>query len=113
MAQIVMPITQIDKIDRLQVNVHIQAEVLSAEIARRRANVWLLENTGNLLRAETPELVLGDRLLWRVNIALTSPARGWIGYVGRLELDATSGDVLANETLAQEILPLAEALTAN
>ena len=113
MTQIVIPVLQTSDTPRLQVNIHIQAEVLSAETARRQANVWLLENVGNLLRAESPELVLGDQLVWRLDVALTSPTRGWIGSVGRLEVDATTGEILANETLAQEIIPRAHALTAN
>ena len=55
-----------------------------AEVARRHANRWLLENVGNLLRAEFPELVVSDRLTWRVEVALTSPAKGRVGWVGRL-----------------------------
>jgi hypothetical protein len=113
MAQIIISVPQTNEAPRLQVSVHIQAEVLSAETARRRANVWLLENVGNLLRAESPELVLSDRLVWRMDIVLTSPSRGRVGRVGRLELEATTGDILADETLAQEIIPLARALIAN
>lgn len=52
MTPIVMPVSPTEKADRLQVSVHIQAEVLSAEAARREANYWLLENVGNLLRAD-------------------------------------------------------------
>jgi len=108
-----MPVSPTEKADRLQVSVHIQAEVLSAEAARREANFWLLENVGNLLRADNLELVLSDRLVWRSDIVLTSPARGVIGAVGRLEIDAITGEVLADETLAEELTPHAHALTAN
>ncbi len=113
MNPIVMSAPQSDKADRLQVSVHIQAEVLSAEAARRAANYWLLENIGNLLRAENPELVLGERLVWRIDISLTSPTRGQVSVIGRLELDATTGQILADETLAEELLPRVHALIAN
>lgn len=113
MTQIVIPVPRTSDTPRMQVNIHIQAEILSAETARRRANVWLLENVGNLLRAESPELVLGDQLMWRFDVVLTSPSRGWVGAVGRLEVDATTGEILADETLAQEFIPRAQALTAN
>lgn len=106
-------VSQTEKADRLQVRVHIQAEVLSAEAARREANYWLLENIGNLLRADNPELVLGDQLVWRIDIVLTSPTRGLVGVVSRLEIDATTGEVLADETLAEELAPRARALIAN
>ena len=113
MTSIVVPVSPTENAERLQVSVHIQAEVLSAEAARREANFWLLENVGNLLRADNLELVLGDRLVWRSDIVLTSPTRGTIGVVGRLEIDAITGEVLADETLAEELTPYAHALTAN
>jgi hypothetical protein len=113
MNQIVVLAPQTDKADRLQISVHIQAEVLSAEAARRKANYWLLENIGNLLRAENPELVLGDRLVWRMDIALTSPDRGSLGLIGRLEIDASSGEILAGKALAEVLAPRAYALTSS
>lgn len=113
MTPIVMPVSPTEKADRLQVSVHIQAEVLSAEAARREANYWLLENVGNLLRADNLELVLGEQLVWRVDIVLTSPTRGQVDVVGRIELDAITGEVLADETLAEELTPRAHALIAN
>jgi hypothetical protein len=112
MSPIIIPVTPLSETSRLQINIHVQAEVLSAEAARQQANVWLLENIGNLLRAEAPELVLGDQLVWRMDVTLTSPTRGRIGQVGRLEVEATTGKVLATETLAQEIAPRAQALAA-
>ena len=113
MTPIVMPVSPTEKADRLQVSVHIQAEVLSADAARREANYWLLENVGNLLRADNLELLLGDQLVWRIDIVLTSSTRGQVGVVGRIELDAITGEVLADETLAQELAPRAHALIAN
>lgn len=113
MTPIVMPISPTKKADRLQVNVHIQVEVLSADAARREANYWLLEDVGNLLRADNPDLVLGEQLVWRFDIVLTPPTRGQVGVVGRIELDAITGKVLADETLAEELTPRAHALIAN
>src|SRR5262245_25271416 len=102
--QMVITAPQAGDAARLQITVHIQAEVLSAEVARRRANRWLLENVGNLLRAEALELVVGDQLMWRVEVVLTSPAQGRVGWVGRLFLDASTGQVVADEDSIQEIL---------
>ena len=113
MNQMVIPVSPTSDALRMQVRVYVQAEVLSAEAVRRRANVWLLENVGNLLRAESPELVLGEQLTWRVDVVLTSPTRGHIGRVGRLEIDATAGAVLADKSTIQEILTHARALTVD
>jgi hypothetical protein len=99
--------------NRIHVNIHIQAEVMAAEVARRQANVWLLENVGNLLRAESPELVLHDRLIWRVQVILTSPSLGSVGRIGSIELDATSGAVLSSDSLIEELITNAQTVAAN
>ena len=116
MVDVVIPVSPPDAASRLesmQINVHVRAEVVSPEVARRQANVWLLENVGNLLRAETPELVAGERLIWRVDVVLTSPTRGTVGRVGQLEIDSSTGDVVTDATLAQEIIAYAQALVDN
>lgn len=90
-----------------RVNVHIEADVLPAEVIRRKANVWLLTNVGNLLGAENPELIIKDKLMWRVDVVLTSPTRGYVGKVG-LVLDATTGVVLPTANLIDELTANAE-----
>lgn len=99
---------------QLRISVHIQADVLDAEIARRKANVWLLENAGNLLGATTPELVLGERLRWRYDIVLsepdlTSPGQGKSLRVGQIVLDAVTGEVLEADRLIEELRTYAAA----
>lgn len=114
MAQIILPAPPIQESTRVHINIHIQADVIAAETIRRRANVWLLENIGNLLRAETPELILGAPLIWRLMIVLTSPTQGMLGWLGYLEVEATTGEILTNKDhLLQEVLPRAQALTTN
>jgi hypothetical protein len=116
MVDVVIPVSPPDAashLESVQINVHVQAKVVSPEVARRQANVWLLENVGNLLRAETPELVAGERLVWRVDIVLTSPTRGTVGRVGQLEIDSSTGDVMADAAPAQEIIAYAQALVDN
>ena len=78
-------------------------EIISAEAARKQANVWLLENVGNLLRAESAELILRDKPAWRVVVWLTSPVLGAVDCIGNLELDAVSGEVLDSERVMAEL----------
>lgn len=105
------PSTTDDK--RMQIDIHVQAEILTAKIARRKAGIWLAMNIGHLLEAEHPELVLVDnRLIWRFDILLNVPGEGCIGMVGCIELDAISGEVLADEqALYQDVIDRANALT--
>ena len=112
MHRVVMPVATDDpSASRLQISVHVQTDVVAPEIARRRANAWLLEHAGNLLRAEAPELILGEPLVWRVDVVLTNPEVGVVGSVGRIEVDAATGEVLAGTTAAEELIANAYALT--
>lgn len=93
---------------RVQVVVHIQAEVLDSEVARRKANVWLLENVGNLLGATTPELILGERLFWRYDVILglpnlAQPGSGALYWIGQILLDAVTGEIQNPDALAEEL----------
>jgi hypothetical protein len=106
-----MPVTEEPSTPRMQVNIHVLAEVIAPEVARRRANVWLLEQVGNLLQAETPELLVGERLLWRTDVRLTTPHRGVVGRVGRLTLDALTGEVLVEPETIAELQEYAGALS--
>ena len=111
MHRVVMPVaTENPSASRLQVSVHLQTDVVAPEVARRCANAWLLEHVGNMLRAEAPELILGERLVWRMDVKLTNPQVGVVGRVGRIELDATTGDVLTEVNRAQELIANAYAL---
>ncbi|GEM_PF-2444487 len=78
--------------------VHIQPPIISAEKARKQANLWLLANIGNLLHGEKPELRLNHqyRLCWQVNVILTNPYRKKVGQVGQLDIDAVTGEILAD-----------------
>lgn len=94
-----------------KVSVHIDTEVLDPEVARRKANVWLLLYAGHLLRADHPELILEDDVLfWRYQIVLTSPKGGDVGAIGQIRLQATTGEVIAPEGLPDELLTNARML---
>lgn len=68
---------------------------ISAFVARQKINVLMLEQVSHLLLADEPELVMrADRKwVWRVPIDLTYPARGRVGRVGEMEVDAQHGEV--------------------
>ena len=98
---------------RIRVSVNLQAEVLSPAIARRKANVWLLETVGNLLGAENPELVLDDastplRPLWRCDVVLglpsvATPGAGDRYLIGKIAVDAVTGKIVDPERCAAEL----------
>lgn len=100
---------------RVRVVINVQADVLDAEIAQRKANVWLLDHVGNLLSASTPELVIGERLMWRYDVILgipnlEQPGSGAMYKVGQIMLDAETGEIKNASEVAQELQQSAEAL---
>lgn len=100
----------------IELLVHVQARVLAPAVARRKANVWLLMNAGNLLRADNPELVMGELLLWRFDVIrgmpdLSRPGSAFIHTIGRMSLDATTGEVIAPQDLLTNLHANANALT--
>ena len=101
--------------DRMQVNVYIKADVLAPEMALRKANLWLSMNAGHLLVAENPELVLHEPLQWRFDVIYSLPNRQKPGtaqrtYLGRMHMDAISGEVNEQEQLIKELTANADAL---
>jgi hypothetical protein len=110
MVQMILPIDKASTPNRVLVNVHIHTEILSGETARRKANSWLLMNAGNLLRADNPELLLSEKLVWRFDVLLTYPQQGIVGAVGRLHLDALTADILDPDSVVQQFVNHADAL---
>ena len=123
MAEMVIPVTRLNQHSlngesRLHIAVHIQTDVLDPEVARRKANQWLFLNAGNLVRAEHPQLILDVQLLWRFDVCLTlpnlqNPGTGKIDVIGRLQLDAVTGEAIISSTFIQELQDSANAVTLN
>jgi hypothetical protein len=100
----------------LQVSVHLQVMVMAPQMAQHKATVWLSMNAGHLLLAENPELVLGQPLIWRLDVVRSLPRRDKPGVVirtvvGRMQIDAVTGEVVNPETLIQELTSNADALS--
>ncbi len=89
---------------RLDVTISISATIeIDALTAQRQVNAWLVSEVGDLLLGDTPALVIGQQTVWRVPVLLTSPSRGVLGQIGVVDVDAASGQVLADPLLAQEL----------
>jgi hypothetical protein len=90
---------------QLDITVTVRAHIeVDAETAQRKVTGWLVSEVGNLLICDTPALVIGNRAVWRVPVLLTSPSRGVIGVVGSVDVDAQSGEILADADLGRQIL---------
>lgn len=94
-----------------KVSVHIDTEVLDPEVARRKANVWLLLYAGHLLRADHPELIWEDEtLFWRYDVLLTHVGAGVVGKIASIRVEAITGEVIADPDVRQEWITTARSL---
>jgi hypothetical protein len=79
---------------RIVIQVAVSADFnISAEVARQRANRFLIMNLGDQLYAGAPELLIGEQLAWRVPVHLALSRGGYLGKVGDLRIDAQTGDL--------------------
>jgi len=78
--------------------------------AQRRVSKLLLDHVGNLLYGESPSLVAGRRLIWRVPVWLGLPTTGPIGQVGTIDVDAQTGEILFDQRVLDEIKERGDAL---
>lgn len=76
---------------------------VTAQTAQRQVTKLLLDQVGNLLYGERPNLVAGERILWRVPIWLALPTTGPLGKVGTLDVDTETGEILFTQQLLDEI----------
>jgi hypothetical protein len=89
---------------RVMIQIAVSADFnISAEVARQRANRFLIMNLGDQLYAGVPELVISEHLAWRVPVHLALSRGGYLGKVGDLRIDAQNGDIALEppQTLSQ------------
>lgn len=89
---------------------------LDEQTARRKANTWLANYVGNVVGTQKSGLLLQlkDKTVWQfqvfvAGVTYASP----IGPLGKVEIDADSGQVLSDEAVAQEIIHCAQTLIPN
>ena len=87
----------------ITIAIHTTIEI-DAATAQRKATGWLASEVGNLLLGDVPSLIIAERAVWRVPVLLTSPEYGVVAQVGTVDVDAQTGDVLADTELIQELV---------
>ncbi len=79
--------------------------------ARRKVNVFVLREIGTGLGSDTPSLVVhNDQLCWRVPVILALSPKGRLGQVGQIDINAQTGEILADDQLIGDITDYAERL---
>jgi hypothetical protein len=79
--------------------------------ARRKANRWLGENVGDKVMANDGKLTHAhDRQVWHFGAFVTFTSREPFGPIGYVDVDAETGDVLADDVAAEEMIRRGENL---
>lgn len=99
---------------QVDITVHVSAKLNVTQVAaRRKVNVFVLNEIGTGLGGDTPTLVIqNDRLCWRVPVILALAPKGRLGQVGQIDVDAQTGEILADDQLIRDIADHAERLVA-
>src|SRR5262245_60938582 len=96
---------------KIKVELSITSEInITSYTAQRKVSKLLLDEVANLLYGERPNLVVGQRLLWRVPVWLGLPTIGPVGQVGVLDVDAQTGEILFTQEILAELLERGNAL---
>ena len=89
---------------------HVQAAV-DERTARRKANRWLVEQVGNVVMADQSVLTQSEgRLVWRFGAFVTSLSHAPRGPIGHVDVDATTGEVLADKRTVEDMKQLGTSL---
>ena len=92
--------------------IDVQASIIAADTACRKASFFLAMNVGHLLRATNPKLLLDDDMLkWQMEVVLTSPAGKAQQRIDHIFLTASDGSVLFADELIETLTALANADT--
>lgn len=84
-----------------------------AKTAQRSVTGWVASEVANMMGGAQPKLVINKRTIWRVPVVLTSSARGVVGQVGSVDVDAETGELFVDEALKESMLNNAKALISS
>lgn len=88
----------------VDLKIEITAQVnITAFVAQQKVTQFVISEISNQLCDDTPDLNVGERLCWSVPVVLTSPAKGTIGRVGEILVDADTGELLADTDTVERI----------
>ena len=69
--------------------------LLEEQVARRKANRWLVEHVGNMVMADQAILTrVADQVVWRFGAFVTGQSHPPRGPIGHVDVDALSGEAV-------------------
>ncbi|MCB0042982.1 MAG: hypothetical protein M9936_17015 [Caldilinea sp.] len=89
---------------RVEIAISVAADVnISAMAARQKVNDFVLSEISYMMHAGEPELVVSDRVLWRVPVILSLTSHGDVGEIGAISVDVESGQMAISPEAMDEL----------
>lgn len=90
---------------QVDVTVHVSSTLnVTAYTARQQVGGLALSKIGTGIGADEPELIMSrERIVWRVPLFLALPELGRLGSIGAIDVDAQTGEVLADDRLIETL----------
>ena len=100
---------------QVDIRVHVSAMLnVTPFVARQKVGGLALSKVGTGIGADEPTLIVtGERIVWRVPLFLALPGPGRLGEVGEIDVDAQTGEVLADRAALERIVENAKRLAPN
>lgn len=98
---------------QVEIHVHITAQLnITPFVAQQKVGGLLLSQVGTGILTDEPALIATkQRLVWRVPVFLALPGLGRLGDLGHIDVDAQTGQVLADQNLLEKLIENAKRLT--
>jgi len=96
----------------IDIHVHVSSTLnVTPFVARQKVGGLVLSKVGTGVGADEPALIVtGERVVWRVPIFLALPDLGRLGEVGEIDVDAQTGEILADQAALEKIIENARQL---
>lgn len=89
---------------RIEIAISMAADVnISAKAARQKVNDFVLSEISYMMHAGEPELVVSERIVWRVPVVLSLTSHGDVGEVGAITVDVESGQMAISPETMDEL----------
>ena len=97
---------------QVDIQVHVSVTLnVTPYVARQKVGGLVLSEVGTGIGADEPTLVLSNkRVVWRVPVFLALPGLGRLGQVGEVDVDAQTGEVLADRPALKRMIDNANRL---
>ena len=96
---------------QLAIDIRLSATVnVTAFSARQKVTGFVADEISTNMHGGEPQLIVGERICWRVPVILSMPPTGDRGEVGEIDVDIETGQLMVTRALIEEIERRAEYL---